>query len=108
MVRIWRETLGIRSVSVTDDFFELGGDSLLTFRVSLLAREAGYALTPRDLYDYPTLEALARRARTAPALEIDASVEDEGLAAHRDTSVRYQRTLQESSSFQAAGDGSIG
>jgi amino acid adenylation domain-containing protein/non-ribosomal peptide synthase protein (TIGR01720 family) len=74
MVRIWRETLGIRSVSVTDDFFELGGDSLLTFRVSLLAREAGYALTPRDLYEYPTLEALARRARSAQALEIDTSV----------------------------------
>lgn len=76
MVRIWRDTLGIRSVSVTDDFFELGGDSLLTFRVSLLAREAGYALTPRDLYDHPTLEALARRARTAQALEIDTSVPD--------------------------------
>ncbi len=74
MVRIWRETLGIRSVSVTDDFFDLGGDSLLTFRVSLLAREAGYALTPRDLYEHPTLEALARRARTAQALEIDTSV----------------------------------
>ena len=76
MVRIWRDSLGIRSVSVTDDFFELGGDSLLTFRVSLLAREAGYALTPRDLYDHPTLEALARRARTAQALEIDTSVPD--------------------------------
>lgn len=67
LARIWCETLGVEAVSVTDDLFDIGGDSLLAARISILAREAGYALTPRDLYENPTLEALARRAGTAEA-----------------------------------------
>jgi non-ribosomal peptide synthase protein (TIGR01720 family) len=76
LARVWCETLGLKAVSVTDNFFELGGDSLLTFQVSVLGREAGYALVPRDLYDHPTLEALARHARTARATAIDETVPD--------------------------------
>ncbi|WP_445168230.1 amino acid adenylation domain-containing protein [Mycolicibacterium sp. Dal123E01] len=64
-VAIWRETLGVEAISVTDDFFEVGGDSLLAARVSIVARGAGYALTPADVYEHSTLEALARYARTA-------------------------------------------
>ncbi len=36
LARIWREVLGVSQVSVTDDFFELGGNSLLAVR--LMAR----------------------------------------------------------------------
>ena len=46
LAAIWCETLGMKAVSVTDNFFEIGGDSLVTFQVSVLAREAGYALVP--------------------------------------------------------------
>src|SRR5215470_6923242 len=56
------------------------------------------------------LEKLAHvgRLERQKLLEIDAAVEDEGFVAHRDISVRYHRTLQGPSSFQAAGEGSIG
>jgi amino acid adenylation domain-containing protein len=73
-VSIWRETLGVEAISVTDDFFEVGGDSLLAARVSIVAREAGYALTPADVYEHTTLEALARYARTAQPAEPHAPV----------------------------------
>jgi amino acid adenylation domain-containing protein len=36
LVEIWEDTLGIRPIGVRDDFFELGGDSLLT--VSVMSR----------------------------------------------------------------------
>ncbi|TDO09988.1 amino acid adenylation domain-containing protein [Mycobacterium sp. BK086] len=73
-VAIWRETLGVEAISVTDDFFEVGGDSLLAARVSIVAREAGYSLTPADVYEHTTLEALARYARTAQPAEAHAPV----------------------------------
>jgi aryl carrier-like protein len=74
LATIWCETLGVEAVSVTDDVFDLGADSLLTARISILAREAGYALTPRDLVENPTLEALALRAREARPTAINLRV----------------------------------
>src|SRR5262249_11164642 len=71
---IWTNTLGLKAVSVMDDFFEIGGDSLLTFHISVMARDAGYALVPRDLYEHRTLEALARHARTAREMVVDSTV----------------------------------
>jgi len=66
LARIWCETLGLEAVSIDDDFFELGGDSLLAARISIFARAAGYWLTPRDLVEHTTLAELAERARIAP------------------------------------------
>jgi amino acid adenylation domain-containing protein len=74
LAKIWCDSLGVRAVSVTDHLFEIGADSLLAARISILAREAGYALTPRDLYQNPTLEALAAYARTAQPAAINLSV----------------------------------
>src|SRR5205807_7193361 len=44
----------------TDDFFELGGDSILSIRaVSQLGRQAEFRLTPRQVFEYRTARALA-------------------------------------------------
>ncbi|HEY4085633.1 MAG TPA: amino acid adenylation domain-containing protein [Bryobacteraceae bacterium] len=37
---VWRELLGVENVSLRDDFFELGGDSLLAMRLTVSLREA--------------------------------------------------------------------
>ncbi len=54
-----------------DDFFDLGGHSLLTVRlVGLLRDSAGAAVSVRQIYDHPTPAALAAAldaARAAPA-----------------------------------------
>src|SRR5215475_3382044 len=84
----------------------------ITRRLGGAVEEGGRGVAEQRLErDAPDLlEELAQVVRLVrqELLEVDAAVKDEGLAAHRDTSVRYQRTLQEPSSFQAAGDGSIG
>lgn len=74
LARILCDSLGVKAVCLTDHLFDIGADSLLAARISILAREAGYALTPRDLYEHPTLEALAAYARTARPPENDHSV----------------------------------
>lgn len=58
---LWCEILGVDRVGRDDDFFALGGHSLLIIR--LLARlraEWGVDLTPRDAFENPTPESLAR------------------------------------------------
>ncbi|HWH00547.1 MAG TPA: non-ribosomal peptide synthetase, partial [Pilimelia sp.] len=55
----WRATFGPH-LTPQDDFFELGGNSLLAVRLSAALRRAGLPPVPlRDLYLYPTARQLA-------------------------------------------------
>ncbi|MFI6303328.1 non-ribosomal peptide synthase/polyketide synthase [Amycolatopsis thailandensis] len=62
---IWAEVLGVERVGATDDFFELGGDSILSIQVVSRARRAGLELLPGDLFTHRTPAALAAAARAA-------------------------------------------
>lgn len=64
---VWREVLGLDTIGVRDDFFELGGDSMHCIQIVSSALERGIAFAPRDLFAHPTVEALARVATTEPA-----------------------------------------
>jgi hypothetical protein len=60
LTEIWSEVLHIDPPGPDDDFFEIGGDSLLATKVVLLARRAwGVDLTVRVLLDAPVLRDLA-------------------------------------------------
>ena len=65
LARIWAQLLHRDRVGINDNFFELGGDSILTIQVISRAREAGYELTPKMVFEHPTISALADRAGTA-------------------------------------------
>ncbi|MCP4661437.1 MAG: amino acid adenylation domain-containing protein, partial [bacterium] len=73
LARIWSEVLGVERVGVQDNFFGLGGDSILSIRIVSMAREAGLQLTPRDLFHSPTIAELAAVDTAVP----DALVEQE-------------------------------
>jgi amino acid adenylation domain-containing protein/non-ribosomal peptide synthase protein (TIGR01720 family) len=62
---IWQEILRIPRVGVHDNFFELGGDSILSIQVVSRANRAGLNLTPRQMFQYPTIAELARASGTA-------------------------------------------
>ncbi len=58
---IWSEVLRVDTVSVEDNFFDLGGHSLLLIRVhSRLRQQLDPELAVGDLFRYPTIEALAK------------------------------------------------
>ena len=59
LATIWQDLLGMESVSRDDHFFALGGDSILALQVVSRARQQGLALTPKHLFEKPTLRALA-------------------------------------------------
>ncbi|MGW4596890.1 non-ribosomal peptide synthase/polyketide synthase [Streptomyces sp. NPDC004457] len=56
---IWADLLGLEQVGVDDNFFMLGGDSILSIQVVSRARAAGLTLSPRDLFRHPTVAELA-------------------------------------------------
>ncbi len=78
------EALGVPGVTIDDDFFALGGDSITAIRVLAGARAAGLRLTSRDVFRHRTVAALAGvvgdvRAATVTALEIPEGADVSGL-----------------------------
>jgi amino acid adenylation domain-containing protein/non-ribosomal peptide synthase protein (TIGR01720 family) len=59
LARIWSEVLRVERVGAQDDFFDLGGDSILSIQVVARAAEAGLQITPRQVFEHPTVAALA-------------------------------------------------
>lgn len=61
LLELWREVLGAAEVSVTDDFFELGGQSLVAARMFVRIRKAfGVSLPMATLFEAPTIRQLAK------------------------------------------------
>ena len=64
LVPIWQELLGLDSVSVDQNFFDLGGDSSLAVRMFAKIEEIFKVKLPlATLYETPTIEELARVIR---------------------------------------------
>ena len=57
---IWAELLDINDISLTDNFFHLGGHSLIAIDVmSRIEQETGKKIPPSTLFQYPTISGLA-------------------------------------------------
>ncbi|MFD7256013.1 amino acid adenylation domain-containing protein, partial [Streptomyces sp. NPDC059895] len=59
---LFAEVLGLEVVGVGDGFFELGGDSIMSMQLASRARAAGWAVSPRQIFEERTPERLARVA----------------------------------------------
>ncbi|MCX5206934.1 amino acid adenylation domain-containing protein [Streptomyces sp. NBC_00237] len=70
LAALWADVLGRERVGVDDNFFDLGGDSILSLTLVARARRAGLALTSKDLFRSQNIAALAPYvARTAERRE---------------------------------------
>ncbi|MEI5101936.1 amino acid adenylation domain-containing protein [Streptomyces sp. PmtG] len=65
LATIWADVLGVARVGARDNFFALGGDSILSIQIVSRARRAGLALTTKDVFRAPTVAELALCATTA-------------------------------------------
>jgi amino acid adenylation domain-containing protein/non-ribosomal peptide synthase protein (TIGR01720 family) len=71
LAAIWCNVLHIERVGIHDNFFELGGDSIVAIQVVGKAKTAGLGLTPKDVFQHQTVEALALVTRPIERLGIE-------------------------------------
>jgi aryl carrier-like protein len=71
LASIWCETLGLAEIGIHDNFFDLGGDSILIIRVAAKANQAGVRLVPRQFFERQTIAALAEVAGALPEIEAE-------------------------------------
>ncbi|GAA3218843.1 non-ribosomal peptide synthetase [Oerskovia jenensis] len=69
---VFAEALGVRRVADDDNFFALGGDSIVAMKVTTTLRARGWTVDPRSVFAAPTPAALALRARptAVPTTEV--------------------------------------
>ncbi len=75
------EVLDVPDVGRNDDFFSLGGDSILAVQAAARARDAGLALTARMVFEHPEIHELAATIDDADGAPQAADVRHEPMAA---------------------------
>jgi phthiocerol/phenolphthiocerol synthesis type-I polyketide synthase E len=73
MAEVWQRVLGIEQVGIHDNFFELGGDSVVAIQIIARANEAGFQLTPAQLFQHQTVAELAALAGDVPVAQTEQS-----------------------------------
>jgi len=68
---IWARALKVERVGLHDDFFQIGGDSILVIQVVARAAEAGLYVEPRQLFEYPTVAGMAAVASGSPRTDAE-------------------------------------
>ncbi|HWN45028.1 MAG TPA: amino acid adenylation domain-containing protein, partial [Thermoanaerobaculia bacterium] len=68
---IWARALKLERVGLHDDFFQIGGDSILAIQVVARAAEAGLYVEPRQLFEHPTVAGMAAAASGAPRTDAE-------------------------------------
>jgi amino acid adenylation domain-containing protein/non-ribosomal peptide synthase protein (TIGR01720 family) len=74
LAEIFADVLGAERVGVTDNFFSLGGDSILSIQIVARARAAGIMLTSKDVFLRQTIAELAPVVGSAPERPLRAEV----------------------------------
>ncbi|CAI0898473.1 Linear gramicidin synthase subunit D [Serratia rubidaea] len=58
---VWRELLALNAIGADDNFFDIGGHSLLAARLAeAIGQRLGVKTYVRDIYEFPTVAALTR------------------------------------------------
>ncbi|PSB54682.1 non-ribosomal peptide synthetase, partial [Chamaesiphon polymorphus] len=74
LVQIWQEVLGLNQVGTQDNFFAIGGDSILSLQVVARANQAGIQFTPKQLFAHQSIGELARVAGTQPRISAEQGI----------------------------------
>ncbi|HTF50005.1 MAG TPA: condensation domain-containing protein, partial [Pseudonocardia sp.] len=80
LAEVFARVLGLPGVGAEDDFFTLGGDSILSIQLVSTARAEGLRFTVRDVFSAPTVAGLADRVSTAAEPTTRAQPADTGAA----------------------------
>jgi amino acid adenylation domain-containing protein len=75
LAHIWEDILSVRPIGVTDNFFDLGGNSLAIASLCAAVEEKfGFTLPPVELFKTPTVEGLAGLLDDAPVATRETSL----------------------------------
>ncbi|MGB0383642.1 MAG: amino acid adenylation domain-containing protein [Ardenticatenaceae bacterium] len=66
LAHIWRQLLQLERVSIHDNFFTVGGDSILSLQLVSRCRARGIQITPQQIFQHQTIAELADAVQSRP------------------------------------------
>lgn len=75
LAQVWSEVLGIERLSVTDNFFSVGGDSIKSIQIGSRLRDSGYEVTVQDIFTHQTIRQLASNLKKLVSVSDQSVVE---------------------------------
>ncbi|MEM1256120.1 MAG: amino acid adenylation domain-containing protein [Cyanobacteria bacterium P01_H01_bin.21] len=73
LAKLWQQVLKMDRIGIHDNFYELGGDSIMAIQIAARMSETGFRLSPNQIFQHPTLAQLS--AAVAPE-SADITTED--------------------------------
>ncbi len=61
LVKIWEKVLKVKNIGIKDNFFDLGGDSLLAMSLNVELKKLTNNIEYQDIFRYPTIEELEQK-----------------------------------------------
>lgn len=61
LIQIWKDVLKVNSISLDDNFFDIGGDSIAAINVQIEAIKYGLNFEYADIFNYPTIRKLSKK-----------------------------------------------
>ncbi len=74
LANIWTEVLGLEEIGINENFFELGGDSILSIQIVAKANQLGWKITPKQIFQNQTIAELANVATQLSLVKAEQSL----------------------------------
>ncbi|MCK5817811.1 MAG: hypothetical protein KAH18_00865, partial [Psychromonas sp.] len=77
LCHLWQAVLGVKKVGIHDNFFRIGGDSIVSIQLVSKMRRAGFTLQVKAIFDAPTIAQLShllKRSQTHIKIEAEQGV----------------------------------
>ncbi|MEI4623585.1 non-ribosomal peptide synthase/polyketide synthase [Bacillus pfraonensis] len=71
---IWERVLGSKRIGIHDNFFEIGGDSILSIQIVSRAKQAGLQLTPKQIFEHQTIAELAQVVKEEQGVQAEQGI----------------------------------
>lgn len=69
MVKIWTSVLKADNIGISDNFFEIDGDSLAAINIVAMAKARGMSITTKDIFEKQTIEAILHHKEASACIE---------------------------------------
>ncbi|WP_459502279.1 non-ribosomal peptide synthetase [Bacillus sp. C1] len=74
LATIWEHVLGTKPIGIHDNFFESGGDSILSIQIVSRAKQASLQLTPKQMFEHQTIAELAQVVKEEQGVQAEQGV----------------------------------
>lgn len=90
LVSIYENVLGIEPIGIHDNFFEMGGDSVMGIQIVSQAKAHGLSIKPNQLFDHQTIAALSMVVEVPAQMTQQANTDNLPVTAFQ----RYRHQIQ--------------